>query len=90
MTYFWSGSCQVIPAAVKMTCPAIPRGLGDLVETSLHQIKGIFCNYSVALCSHYKSRQRVVIVFPCLFAKVWSLEGCLETGDGSKGPSIVQ
>ena len=62
---------------------------------TLHQMKGntskcIFCKYSMALHSHYKTRQRVVIVLPCLFAKVWSLEGCLETGDGSKGPFIVQ
>lgn len=95
VNYFQSRSCQVVPATVKMTCPAIPRGLGDLVETSLHQMKGntskcVFCNCSMALCSHYKTRQRVVTVLPCLFAKVWSLEVCLETGDGSKGPCIVK
>lgn len=47
----------------------------------------IFCKHFMALCSHYKTKLRVVM-FSCLFAKVWSLEGCLETGDGSKGPSM--
>lgn len=31
-TCFWSRSCQVVPATVNMTCPAILRGLGDLMD----------------------------------------------------------
>lgn len=59
VSYFRPRSCQVLPVAVMITCPTIPRDLGDLVETSLHEMKAniskcIVCNYSVALSSHHK------------------------------------